>query len=157
WMGTPDDDTTATRYDERPRHKVRITRPFYVGIYPVTQEQFSKVTGSVPFWFNAARGGRPDWPAENVGWETAVSYCNMLSNLAEEKRAGRRYRLPTEAEWEYACRAGTTTRFAFGDLITPEQAVYDRAPQWGGHPVSVGRYAPNRFGLFDMHGNVWQW
>jgi formylglycine-generating enzyme required for sulfatase activity len=157
WMGTPDEDT-ATRYDERPRHKVRITRPFYMGIYPVTQEQFRKVAGSVPSWFGEARGGRLDWPVENVPWETAVSYCHMLSNLAEEKRAGRRYRLPTEAEWEYACRAGTSTRFAFGDLITAEQAAFGRGgPGQGGHPVPVGRYAPNRFGLYDVHGNVWQW
>lgn len=152
-MGEADEETEA-RSSERPRHKVKITKPFYLGVYPVTQEQYKRVMGKNPSWFQPPRGGGPDYPVEMVTWEATGQFLVTLAALEEEKQAKRTYRLPTEAEWEYACRAGTTTRFAFGDLIDRGQANF------GGYrrgTTRVGLFAPNRWGLYDMHGNVNQW
>ncbi|MFO0811335.1 MAG: SUMF1/EgtB/PvdO family nonheme iron enzyme [Gemmataceae bacterium] len=151
-MGVADDDTES-RSNERPRHKVRITKPMYVGVTHVTQEQYMRVNGKNPAWFTAARGGGPDHPVEQVSWDDAVAFCKALSDMDDEKQAGRRYRLPTEAEWEYFCRAGTTTRFPFGDEIGPDQANHNR--RWN-RTTKVGSFPANRFGLFDPVGNVWQ-
>jgi formylglycine-generating enzyme required for sulfatase activity len=162
-MGSPDSEEGRDS-DEGPQHRVRITRPFYFGMYQVTQGQYERVMGTNPSAFsrdgrNSDRVSGQDtsrFPVENVSWNDAVEFCRKLSALPAERSAGREYRLPTEAEWEYACRAGTTTRFHFGNDLTSDQARFNQS--WSsGHPVSVGSYSANGFGLYDMHGNVWEW
>jgi formylglycine-generating enzyme required for sulfatase activity len=120
---------------------------------------------SNPSYFTREKGGGPNHPVERVSWNDAAEFCNKLSELPEEKKAGRVYRLPTEAEWEYACRAGTKSTFCFGNSISSRQANFDGNFAYGGadkgeflqKTTPVGSYKPNEFGLFDMHGNVWQW
>jgi len=157
-MGAPPEQTGADA-DETPR-EVTIGRPFYLGAHEVTQTQFERVMGHNPGYFRESVTKRPDTgrhPVENVTWEEAVEFCRRLSELPEEKQAGRVYRLPTEAEWEYACRAGTTTAYVFGD--TPERlgdhAWFDTNAETQSQPV--GTRQPNAWGLHDMHGNVWEW
>jgi formylglycine-generating enzyme required for sulfatase activity len=147
---------------EMPQHKVKITKPFFMGAYLVTQGQYEKVIGSNP---SSRPKEGPDLPVDTVNWFNGMEFCKKLSALAEEKRAGRVYRLPTEAEWEYAARAGTTTATYFGNTMSAKQANFDGSKPLGnaekvapiGHTVKVGAYPPNRFGLYDMHGNLWQW
>jgi formylglycine-generating enzyme required for sulfatase activity len=137
--------------DEKP-HQVTLTKPFYIGVYEVTNAQWRAVMGSVPsHWEDADR------PVEKVSWEDAAEFCRKLSALPEERKAGRVYRLPTEAEWEYACRAGTETTYSFGDDESQldEYAWYVRNSGNQTHPV--GTKKPNGWGLYDMHGNVWEW
>ena len=133
-------------------HLVTLTEPFYLGIYAVTQEEYKKVVGENPSHFKGAQN-----PVENVSWGDAVEFCRRLSMLPEEKASGRVYRLPTEAEWEYACRAGTNTKYYFGDNKSQlgEYAWYDKNSASKIHPV--GEKKPNSWGLYDMHGNVWEW
>ena len=141
-----------------PVHKVRITNPFYLGIYEVTQAEYKRVMGTNPSQFKEDS----HIPVDSVAASQTYEFCRRLSERSEEKRAARRYRLPTEAEWEYACRAGTETLFYFGNTITARQANFDtHDPAFGmekrsspGRPMRVGSYPPNAFGLFDMHGNV---
>jgi formylglycine-generating enzyme required for sulfatase activity len=171
-MGSADADP-GSRDDEKPQHRVRISRPFYLGVHEVTQAEFQELMETNPSSFTRA-GLLKDAPAsldvarlpvDNVTWYAALEFCRRLSNLAAEKDAGRVYRLPTEAEWEYSCRAGTTTVFHFGDTLSSEQANFN-----GQHPfadaskapflnrtTTVGSYAPNEFGLYDMHGNLNEW
>jgi formylglycine-generating enzyme required for sulfatase activity len=152
-MGSPDSDKDA-QADEKPQHRVRITRPFYLGAYEVTQGQFQAVTGMNPSRFK----GSDDLPMECVSWEDAMAFCSRLNELEKGQLQGEIYRLPTEAEWEYACRAGTSTRFGFGD---DEGALGEYAWFAGNrdgkqhHPV--GQKRPNAWGLYDMHGNVLEW
>jgi formylglycine-generating enzyme required for sulfatase activity len=163
-MGSTDADKYA-RGEEKPQHEVRITRPFYLGIHEVTRGQYQAVMGQNPSHFN----GSEDLPVEQVSWLDAVRFCNKLSEREGRKPCyliegddvtidgGDGYRLPTEAEWEYACRAGTTTRFSFGD---DENALglyawYSANADSQTHPV--GEKQPNAFGLYDMHGNVREW
>ena len=151
-MGSPDSDGDAEDH-EKPQHRVRITEAFYLGVYPVTQEEYQQVMGSNPSHFT----GDPRLPVEMVSWEDAVEFCNQLSALPEEQAAGRFYRLPTEAEWEYACRAGSRTVYSFGDSA---ESLGDYAWYLGNsgrktHPV--GQKKPNAWGLYDMHGNVLEW
>jgi formylglycine-generating enzyme required for sulfatase activity len=176
---------------ERPQHRVTVSS-FYMGRYPITQAQWravasrtdlkverylnpdpsrfkdppkpslkSEASDSPPF--EGARGGSPtrwDRPVEQVSWYDAVEFCARLSKLT-----GKEYRLPSEAEWEYACRAGTTTPFHFGETITGELANYDARKTYADEPkgeyrgqtTPVGQFPPNAFGLYDMHGNVWEW
>ncbi|NCS49085.1 MAG: formylglycine-generating enzyme family protein [Microcystis aeruginosa BK11-02] len=176
---------------ERPQHRVTVSS-FYMGRYPITQAQWravasrtdlkvernlnpdpshfkappkpslkSEASDSPPF--EGARGGSPtrwDRPVEQVSWYDAVEFCARLSKLT-----GKEYRLPSEAEWEYACRAGTTTPFHFGETITGELANYDARETYAGEAegeyrketTPVGQFPPNAFGLYDMHGNVWEW
>ena len=137
--------------DETP-HQVTLTRPFYIGVYEVTNAQWQRVMGSVPSnWKDADR------PVERVSWDDAVEFCRKLSALPEERQAGRLYRLPTEAEWEYACRAGTDTKYSFGDDESKlgDYGWFDGNSDEKTHPV--GKKKPNACGLFDMHGNVWEW
>ena len=159
-MGSPESDEFAAD-DEMPQHRVRITKPFYLGVYEVTQKQYEQVMHTNPSRF----GG--DWrrPVESVSWDDAVEFCRRLSN-----KEPREYRLPTEAEWEYACRAGSTTRFSWGDSDS-ESVMKDfcwyscNAYEWswtiphaaetGTQPV--GQKRPNAWGLHDMHGNVFEW
>jgi formylglycine-generating enzyme required for sulfatase activity len=147
---------------------VEITRPFYLGAFTVTQGEYEKVVGSNPSHYRGAAAAGLNaarLPVENVTWNEAVAFCAKLSALPAEKRAGRVYRLPTEAEWEYACRAGTTTATPFGDSISSTQANFLGESPYGAAPMGpslrrpavVGSYKPNRWGLFDMPGNVCEW
>jgi formylglycine-generating enzyme required for sulfatase activity len=139
--------------DEKPQHDVTVSS-FLMGKYPVTQEQWQAVTAlprqnidlkSEPSNFK----DNNNHPVEGVSWNEAVEFCERLSQYTD-----RLYRLPSEAEWEYACRAKTKTNFYFGDFLTPEMANYGEAVQ-GTSAVNI--YWPNAFGLYDMHGNVWEW
>jgi formylglycine-generating enzyme required for sulfatase activity len=165
-MGSPESE--AEREPQEVPHEVTISRPFYLGVYEVTQRQFGQVMSSLSRGgavFTESRGGGPEHPMENVPWASAVEFCTRLSNLPAEKQAGRRYRLPTEAEWEYACRAGTTTAFHFGEQLSSRQANFNGAYPYGGaqpgpylrRTAKVGSYEPNAWGLYDMHGNVAEW
>ena len=185
--------------DERPVHKVRITRPFYMGAHEVTIRQFKQFVADANFKVESERDGTGGWgynpkinyfegrkpeyswrnpgfkqldshPVVNITWQDAVDFCQWLS-----RKEGKTYRLPTEAEWEYACRASTATRYSTGS--DPESLVdganlYDASTkkvfmQWEKFAVTrndgfeftapVGSFRPNRFGLYDMHGNVWEW
>jgi formylglycine-generating enzyme required for sulfatase activity len=141
--------------NEQPQHRVKITKPFYMGVYVVTQAQYEAVTGLNPSHFKGERN-----PVECVSWNDALEFCKKLS-----EKTGQTVRLPTEAEWEYACRAGTTTPFNTGETISTDEVNYDgRFTYENGHKgkyrtktVPVGSFAANGFGLYDMHGNVWEW
>ena len=137
--------------DEAP-HQVTLTQAFELGVSEVTQEQYEKVMGTNPSQF---KGGQN--PVEQVDWNDAVEFCRKLSALPAEKKAGYVYRLPTETEWEYACRAGTTTKYSFGDSESElsDYAWYDENSEDTTHPV--GGKQPNPWGLYDMHGNVFEW
>ena len=183
---------------EHPQHQVRITRPFYLGACHVTRGQFRQFVADTEYTTDAEKGVKPgalgwnpdtkkfgfnlnySWrktgfeqtdehPVVNVSWNDAVAFCKWLS-----KKEGKTYRLPTEAEWEYACRAGTTTRYSSGD--DPEtlaeagnvaDATFKEKFPKGGYTIKasdgyvytapVGKFKPNAFGLYDMHGNAWQW
>jgi formylglycine-generating enzyme required for sulfatase activity len=137
--------------DDTP-HEVTLSQPFYLGVYEVTNAQWERVMGSVPSDCQEA-----DRPVEQVSWEETIEFCRRLSALPEEKTAGRLYRLPTESEWEYACRAGTQARYSFGDDegLLGEYAWFDENSDLQTHPV--GQKKPNAWGLYDMHGNVWEW
>ncbi|GBL13735.1 serine/threonine-protein kinase pkn1 [Microcystis aeruginosa NIES-1211] len=190
-MGSPANEKYSFD-DERPQHEVNVP-PFFMGKYPITQAQWKAIASRTdlkvkkdldpdpshfkdppkpplkrgasdsPPFEGGARGGSPtrwDRPVEKVNWYDAVEFCARLSKLT-----GREYRLPSEAEWEYACRAGTTTPFYFGETITGELANYDASYTYAGEPngeyreetTPVGQFPPNAFGLYDMHGNIWEW
>jgi formylglycine-generating enzyme required for sulfatase activity/serine/threonine protein kinase len=139
--------------DEKPVHEVRLTKPFYIGVYEVTNSQWKAVMGVEP----PSKRKDADRPVETVSWNDAVAFCRKLSEMADERAAARLYRLPTEAEWEYACRAGTTTKWACGD---DDKTLGDFAwfgGKTGGQTQPVGQKLPNAWGLHDMHGNVWEW
>jgi formylglycine-generating enzyme required for sulfatase activity len=145
-MGSPDSEQGRAA-NEGPQHGVVITKPFYMGVTEVTQAQYEAVMGTNPSAFKG-----PANPVDSVKWYETVHFCRKLSEMT-----GKAVRLPTEAEWEYACRAGTKTRFSFGDS---EGALGDYA--WymgnsGNKTQPVGRKKPNPWGLYDMHGNVAEW
>jgi formylglycine-generating enzyme required for sulfatase activity len=139
-MGAPKLEAGSSDY-QRPQHRVNVTS-FYMGKYPVTQAQYVAIMGSNPSYF---QGG--DRPVETVSWHDAVAFCQKLS-----QRTQRHYRLPSEAEWEYACRAGTTTPFYFGETISPEVVTYR-----GEETSVVGIFPANSYGLYDLHGNILEW
>jgi formylglycine-generating enzyme required for sulfatase activity len=151
-MGSPEDCRFGDPVEEF-QHLVRITRPFLLGMHQVTQAQYERVTGGNPSFFKG-----PDLPVEHLTWSQATRFCELLSDLPEERAAGRRYLLPTEAEWEYACRAGTTTTFNTGDSLELHQARFaTKSRSSPKQTAPVGSYPPNAWGLYDMHGNVWEW
>ena len=146
-------------------HEVAITRPYYMGAYLVTQRQYELVMDQNPAYFTPSKGGGPDFPVENISWEDANEFCRRLSALPAEKSPGRLYRLPTEAEWEYACRANVPMPFSSGPTLSSREANFNGNYPYGmtmrgpylERTSRVGSYAPNPFGLHDMHGNVWEW
>lgn len=133
--------------DEGPQRRVTITKPFYIGVTEVTQDQYAAIMGNNPSEFSGLQN-----PVEQVSWNDAVAFCKALS-----QKTGKQFRLPTEAEWEYACRAGSKTRFGFGDEdnALPAHAWFNGNSGSATHPV--GQKKPNAWGLYDMHGNVWEW
>ena len=167
-MGSPDSEPDRNE-NEGPQHEVTISKPFYMGVHEVTQEQYRQVMGTNPSAFKGATN-----PVETVSWDDAMAFCRKLS-----EKTGRKVTLPTEARWEYACRAGTATVFHTGDDLRPGQANADLSPSNPGTwervtdwvrkllgtkakaasrgPMPVGSSTPNAFGLYDMHGNVWEW
>jgi formylglycine-generating enzyme required for sulfatase activity len=172
-MGSPSAEENPT---QSPQHLMRISRPFYLGRFPVTQAQWTAVMGKNP----SKHRGQPNLPVDQVSWFDCQEFCERLCQLH-----GRVFRLPSEAEWEYACRAGTTTRYAFGDTLSPTQANFTPyAVQFGpppndedafvremelaaeaaetkgerkARPTPVDRFPPNAWGIYDMHGNVDEW
>ena len=145
-MGSPDSDDGA-ELNEKPQHRVQITKPFYLGKYPVTQEQWQAVMGDNPSHFKD-----PKNPVECVSWNDCQQFVGKLNKRSSDQTGA--FKLPTEAQWEYACRAGSTTRYCFGD---DEGGLGDYA--WhlnnsGGRTHPVGEKKPNAWGLYDMHGNV---
>ncbi len=150
---------------ERPQRDVTISKPFFLGIFEVTQGEYERVMGHNPSAHVKPGVDTSRLPVEMVSYDDAVEFCRKLSALPEEKQAGRNYRLPYEAEWEFACRAGTNTPFHHGYSLSSEQEnfmgkrPYGGAPEGParGQPTPVGEFAPNAFGLYDMHGNVMEW
>jgi formylglycine-generating enzyme required for sulfatase activity len=152
-MGSPADKEDR---DDEHQHPVRITKPFYVGVTEVTQGQWEAVMGTRPWSDEEYVKDGPDYAASYVSWEDAREFCERLS-----KREGKTYRLPTEAEWEYSCRGGTTTAYHFGDDASRldeyawfDDNAYDVDEKYAHR---VGQKKANPFGLHDMHGNVWEW
>lgn len=168
-MGSPSGEKVS-QVDER-QHAVTISEDYYLGAFELTQAQYLKVMGNNPSIFQGDKVAERDpqtnqvvknvdssnHPVEQVYWRDAVEFCKRLSALPEEKAAGRVYRLPTEAEWEYACRAGSQTTYSFGDNESQlgDCAWYNQNACRQTHPV--GEKKPNAWGLYDMHGNVWEW
>jgi uncharacterized protein (TIGR02996 family) len=159
---------------EQQLHEVKLTQPFYLGVFPVTQSQYAAVMGSNPSRFSAMGEGRKvvagldtgDFPVECVSWEDAAEFCRRLTWMDRGSRPGLTYRLPTEAEWEYSCRGGPCSQspFCFGPSLSSTLANFNGEFPAGGakkgpylaRTCVVGSYPPNVFGLFDMHGNVWE-
>jgi formylglycine-generating enzyme required for sulfatase activity len=153
WMGSPKEE--LERWDDEFRHEVEITKGFYMGKFDVTQEQYQAIMGE-----NLSNSKGAKLPVEKVNWYDAKEFCRKLS-----AKEGKTFGLPSEAEWEYACRAGTTTPFHFGETISTDQANYEGEFVYGTgkkgvfrqKTTEVGRFPANAWGLHDMHGNVWQW
>ena len=153
-MGSPSKELQRGS-DEGPQHQVKITSGFYMGTTEVTQFQYEQIMNKNPSHFKGQNN-----PVEMVSWYDVVEFCKKLS-----EKEGKTYRLPTEAEWEYACRAGTTTPFYTGETISTDQANYDGNYFYGNgakgvcrkRTIDVGSFPPNAFGLYDMHGNVKEW
>jgi formylglycine-generating enzyme required for sulfatase activity len=172
-MGSPAGE--EARQKDESLHQVEISRPFYLGIHEVTQAQYRKVMGENPSHFSLTGKGKGqvqgldtgNFPVERVSWQDAVAFCKALTARPKERAVGRVYRLPTEAEWEYACReAGkSTTTFHFGNTLTSDQANFDGNAPYGTHTkgpdlgrtTPVGSYQANALGVYDMHGNVYEW
>ena len=155
-MGCDESDVECSS-DEKPRHNVCL-QGFWIGKYEVTNAQWQTIMKHIPSNFQGANR-----PVEQVSWNDAQEFLKTLRSLGDF--GGLTPRLPTEAEWEYACRAGTTTPFSFGETISTDQANYNGKFIYGngnvgvfrGQTTDVGSFPPNGFGLYDMHGNVWEW
>lgn len=150
-MGAHESDKGAIQA-EKPQHPVTLTSDFYLGTFEVTQAEYERVMGENPSKFKFG-----NHPVENVSWQNAVRFCERLSSLEAEKAAGNRYHIPTEAEWEYACRAGSESLYHFGDDATKlgEFAWHKGNSDGKTHPV--GKKRANPWGFYDMHGNVREW
>ena len=161
-MGSPEDEAERQN-SEGPQHEVMLGE-FFMGMYPVTQAQW-RVVAALPqvnqkLDPDPSRFKGENRPVENVSWHDAVEFCARLS-----VQTGRGYGLPTEAEWEYACRAGTSTPFHYGEMITTDLANYDGEHTYNdgpkgarrGETTNVGSFPANAWGLYDLHGNVWEW
>ncbi len=182
-MGASNSEAEA-QPSEKPQHRVQITQPFYMGKYEVTQAEYQQVMGTNPSYFTSSGGGTSSvadqdtrrFPVEQVSWNDAVDFCNELSerdgltvcyDQDRQRVSDRGYRLPTEAEWEFACRAGTTTPFHFDSVVNGDKANVNGNSPYGTKTKGayLGRttvvddptYPPNAFGLAQMHGNVWEW
>jgi formylglycine-generating enzyme required for sulfatase activity len=166
---------------ESPRHKVVISKPFYLGKYEVTQGQYKAIMGKNPSYFSKDGFGKDSvkefsekqldsFPVEQVSWDDAQAFLKELTALATKKKIPYSFRLPSEAEWEFACRGGSENSEAFtfdkpSESISSLQANFNGNHPFGGadkgkylrHTSKVGSYKPNPFGLYDMHGNVWEW
>ncbi len=162
-MGTPHPKPDKSREKnqqedrtETPKHLVKITKPFYISSCEVTQEQYQKVMAARPWEGKPLVEDGPTYAVTYVSWKDAVEFCSKLSDSE-----GVDYRLPTEAEWEYASRSGTTTVYSFGneDEKLADYAWYDANAYHDGQQYAhrVGQKIPNAWALFDMHGNVWEW
>ncbi|MCY2999902.1 MAG: formylglycine-generating enzyme family protein [Planctomycetota bacterium] len=176
--GSPRYEEGGSEYETH-QHEVEISQEYYLGVYEVTQAQYMRVMGTNPSWFTEdteavlrnGLGADPRWfkkssgqrsvsavhPVERVSWEDAVEFCKKLSELPEEKKTGRTYRLPTEAEWAHACLAGSKSAWSYFDK---DSDLLDYAWFGGnskGHSHPVGEKKPNEWGLYDMYGNVWEW
>ncbi|MFO0902103.1 MAG: formylglycine-generating enzyme family protein [Pirellulales bacterium] len=158
-FGSPADDRHEGEFPQRP-----ITiKGFHLGVYEVTQGEYARVMGDNPSLFSRSGGGREVvagkptdlCPVDSVSSEMAERFCRKLSQLSAEQAAGRTYRLPTESEWEYACRAETKSPFHCGILLDVEYAHFSR--QGSASPLPVGTRKPNPWGLHDMHGNLQEW
>jgi formylglycine-generating enzyme required for sulfatase activity len=180
---SPNSDAEA-QTNEKPQHRVRITQSFYIGKYEVTQAEYRQVMGTNPSYFASSGGGKSSvtnqdtrrFPVETISWNDAVDFCNKLTerdgltacyDQNRQRVSDRGYRLPTEAEWEFACRAGTTTPFHFGSVLNGDKANVNGNYPYGmttkgtylqrTTAVDDPKYPPNAFGLAQMHGNVWEW
>ena len=157
-MGSPQDEKDSYD-DERPQHEVNVPT-FFMGKYPITQTQWRAIAATakidIDLETNTSEFKGDELPVESVNWYQATEFCKRLS-----RETKREYRLPSEAEWEYACRAGTTTPFYFGETITGELANYNTnktyVEEYRNETTPVGQFPPNAFGLYDMYGNVWEW
>ena len=164
-MGIPDVRFEHLVPPECPPHRVRITKPYYLGVCEVTQEQYERVMGKNPSWHTTSSGlaGRPAQetgllPVEQVSWDDASEFCRRLSQMPAEKEVGLEYRLPSEAEWEYACRAGRSEPFPWSPSGNSRDGYNAGEAFKNALPVTaVGSYPPNQFGLHDMRGNVYEW
>jgi formylglycine-generating enzyme required for sulfatase activity/dienelactone hydrolase len=172
-MGSPPDE--EGRREDEARHEVEITKPYAMGVYEVTQAQYRQVMGLSPSVFSPRRGGpgtarvaglnTDNFPVEFVRWEEAIDFCRIVSLMPGVVDKGWVVDLPTEAEWEYAARAGMETAFPHGNALGSEQANFNGNSPYGGaargpflgRPTTVGSYAPNAWGLYDMLGNVNEW
>jgi uncharacterized protein (TIGR02996 family) len=172
WLGSPDNEDGRYQ-DESPRRLIELTCSFYLGVCTVTQDEYRRVTGTSPSAFSPS--GRQSeavagldtsrFPVEDITWADANAFCKALSRLPAERQAGRSYRLPTEVEWEYACRGGAafTTPFPYGKTLNSDLANFkdnahrSKKKRPGGRTTEVGSYLPNGFGLYDMVGNIWEW
>jgi len=171
-MGSSDTDPGG-REDEKPQHRVKITQPFLMGVYEVTQGEFQSVMELNTSFFSNEGPVKDSlkefdcsrFPVDGITWYQAAEFCRKLSELPAEKSANRVYRLPFEAEWEYACRAGTKTVFHYGDTLSSTQANFKGVHPFGdveqgpflSRTTTVGSYKPNAFGLYDMHGSLNEW
>ncbi len=152
-MGSPMEE--LKRDNDEGQHHIKLTKPFYMGKFEVTQLQYREIMSENPSKF-----GGDNLPVDNVNWYEAARFLKKLSD-----KTGLKFRFPTEAEWEYACRAGTTTAFNTGTTIDSDFANYQATTPYANgiigkdleRTTKVGSYAPNAFGLYDMHGNVWEW
>ena len=173
WMGSPPEEDR--RHDDEWWHEVELTKPFWISTHLVTQRQFRRVMHYNPSAFSPqgemaseVQGlVTEDFPVDSVSWYEAIEFCNRLTR--REQGVLELYRLPTEAEWEYACRAGSTTEFAHGSSLSSYRANFDGSSPYGkageelpigpslGRPCPVGSYPPNAWGLYDMHGQLDEW
>lgn len=158
-MGSPITEPNR-KQQEGPQRSIQVPS-FYIGAFVITQKQYEVVMGSNPSYFTDDQGkDGANLPVEQITWQDANTFCNQLSELT-----GRTYRLPSEAEWEYACRAGTTTPFCFGETLTTEIANFfedvsfteNYEENYRNTPVAADSFWPNAFGLYNMHGNILEW